>query len=491
MRHKSLCRAVSTLLAFVSVLGGCSPEAPPDAADAPAALPFEGVKLTLMVADDAELTEAISRLRGEWRGSTGAELDVRQISESELLDAESLEADAVIYPAYDLGVLVERDWLRPLPSSLSASEDLATSDVFEADKAHDASWGSTAYGVTFGSPIFVCMYRADLLQKLERKPPRTWQEYQELAALLADGEKLGQQDDSGEEWSGAMEPLAPGWAGLTLLARAAAYAKHRNHYSALFDIETMAPLLAGPPFVRALDELVAACRLSPESKQADPTGVRETFLQGRCGLALTWPTPRAAHPRDSEPKADHQPGQGDVAFVELPGSSDVYNPKTRRWEKRRGDEPPHVPLLGLSGRMGSVPKASSHSEAAWRLLAWLSGPKWSDRVATASRATTVYRHSQVTAGRQWVDAQIGDAAAIEYAQVVERSFSAVEVLGAPRLPGRRRYLDALDKAVGQAIRGEASSQAALEAAAAVWTEITAELGLENQRVAYRRSLGLR
>lgn len=454
-------------------------------------LPWQGIKLELVVAADHELADAVGRLRGEWRGSTGAELAVRQVSEEELLGAESLDADAVICPAADLGELVERGWLMPLPKGAASSDDLAARDVFEANKTHDASWGSTSYGVTFGSPVFVCMYRADLLKQLDRPPPQSWQEYHELASLLGDAKKLGITGDAAHDWSGTREPLAEGWAGLTLLARAAAYAKHRNHYSALFDIETMAPLIASPPYVRALDELVSASRLSPESQRADPAAVREAFLQGKCGLAMSWPAPRAASPTAEQSDRGSQAATFEVGFVELPGGSDVYNPKTQHWEERRGDEARHVPLLGISGRIGCVSASSTHSDAAWQLLAWLSGPKWSDRVAAESRATTLYRRSQLNASEQWVDASIGGPAALEYAQVAERSLSAVEWLGAPRLPGRRRYLDALDHAVAQALLDEATSQAALEAAAAQWAEITAELGLERQRAAYRRSLGLR
>lgn len=481
---------VAFAAAVAVVVGGCSADNTPDGDNAVTALPFEGVGLKLAVADDAELAEAVGRLRGEWRGSTGSELEVSQIAENELLDADSLAADAVIYPAYDLGALVERDWLAPLPKSASTSEDLASGDVFEADKTHDASWGSTTYGVSFGSPVLVCMYRADLLRQLDRQPPSTWQEYQDLAGLLADGEKLGLSGEAVQSWSGALEPLAADWAGLTLLARAAAYAKHRNHYSALFDIETMSPLIAGPPFVRALDELVAASRLSADVLRADPAGVCEAFLEGRCGLALTWTAARSAQEHGDGRDGNAQPEQYEVGFVELPGSSDVYNPKTRAWEKRRADEPSQVPLLGISGRIGSVAKSSQHGDAAWRLLAWLSGPKWGDRVATASRATTVYRRSQIDAGPQWVDARIGDAAATEYVEVVERSLSAAEVLGAPRMPGRRQYLQVLDEAVARALGGEARSQEALDTAAVAWAQITDELGLERQRAAYRRSLGL-
>ena len=92
-------------------------------------------------------------------------------------------------------------------------------------------------------------------------------------------------------WCGTIEPLAPGWAGDVLLARAAAYAKHRDNFSTLFDIETMEPLVAGPPFVQALEELVAAAKLGPaDPLHYDPAAVRAAFWSGQCGMALTWPT---------------------------------------------------------------------------------------------------------------------------------------------------------------------------------------------------------
>ena len=66
---------------------------------------------------------------------------------------------------------------------------------------------------------------------------------------------------------GTLEPLAPGWAGNVLLARAAAYAKHRDYYSTLFDKDSLEPRIATEPFVRALTELVATRQT--RSKSAD------------------------------------------------------------------------------------------------------------------------------------------------------------------------------------------------------------------------------
>ncbi|HET6883646.1 MAG TPA: extracellular solute-binding protein [Pirellulales bacterium] len=459
-------------------------------------LPWKGVTLRLAVAGDARLAEAIGRLRSEWQATTGAELEVAEMTESALIGDKPHAADAIIYPAYDLGVLVERGWLLALPEKSLNSDELAWAEIFEADKTFDASWGAVSYGFPLGSPTFVCCYRKDLLAKLDRQPPQSWAEYQELSEVLADREKLGDAAPATDApWSGTMEPLAEGWAGLTLLARAAAYAKHRNHFSTLFDMQSMDPLIAGAPFVRALEELTAARSHMPEEAiDASPQRVHETLLAGQCGMALTWTSgafneePVAEAPTFEESATAKSL---EIGFVELPGSPQAFNPKTGEWDERREGESPRVPLVGLAGRLGSVMAESAHADAAFQLLAWLSGPQWSKRVATASTGTTLYRKSHVEASGDWADPRLGDAAALDYAEMVERSLSSAELFGAPRIEGRARYLAALDLSVREAVSGKATSEDALQTAADEWRKITADLGLERQRSAYRRSLGLK
>ena len=145
--------------------------------------------------------------------------------------------------------------------------------------------------VPLGSPVLTCCYRADLLAKLGRQPPQTWRNTRNWPNCSA-GRKRPPA-----VWYGAIEPLGPGWAGLTLLARAAPYAKHRDNFSALFDIKTMEPLVAGPPMVQGLEELVAAAKLGPaDSLQYDPAAVRAELYRGHCGLAVCWPTAAAKSP---------------------------------------------------------------------------------------------------------------------------------------------------------------------------------------------------
>ncbi|HVX64697.1 MAG TPA: extracellular solute-binding protein [Pirellulales bacterium] len=489
--------SVAFLFSFsLALIAGCTPsdeeEQPPEGASA--ASPLAGASVKLVVVGDHALADAVRLLRGEWQGSTGAKLEIEEQTLEELLKLEKLSADAVIYPAEYMGELAERDWLLPVPSTTLNDPLAAWQEIFEADRSRIAAWGAEAYGIPFGSPVLTCCYRADLLQQLKCKPPETWAEYQELVELLSDREKLGDAAPAaGQTWFAAAEPLAKDWAGLTLLARAAPYAKHHNHYSTLFDMDSMEPLIAGPPFVRALDELAAAAKHGAEAPlDVGPEQARQALAAGECALALTWPAPARSQEQNAGDKAGSK-GAAPLAlgFCELPGAPEVYNIGSKSWDKRRSESGPRVPLLGVAGRLGSISKTSSASDAAAQLLAWLSGPKWGTRVSTASPAATLYRESHLAAPSEWMSFRVEEPAALQYAESVEQALSREESLTAPRIPGSRRYLAALDEAVHQVVSGQASSQEALDAAAEAWRKITDELGLEAQRSAYHRDLGLR
>jgi multiple sugar transport system substrate-binding protein len=479
--------------AFLLLTAGCGSSPPTEAT---AERPLEGVKLRLLVVGDAEIAAAAGRLQGEWTAQTGAEYQVSQLSEKDLETAASLDADAIICPAYQLGPLAERKLIVRLPENVLDDAGRQWTDVFELLRLREAAWGGEPLGVPFGSPVLVCYYRADLLKKLGRKPPRTWAEYQRLAELLANRKNLGDAaPPDGQPWCGAMEPLGPGWAGLTLLARAAPYAKHHSNYSTLFDIKSMEPLIARPPFVQALQELAAASKQGlPEQLQADPAAVRAAFWQGRCGMALTWPSAAtAAVPVLAPAKTGLSPSESQVGFVELPGSAKVFDLGRSAWDTRGEDQDPHVPLLTISGRMGAVSAKSDQPEATARLLLWLAGDQLSTQICAVSPATTLFRHAQAKSPRTWVEPPVPAAAAAQYAAATEQTFGRKEWLAALPIPGRAEYLAALDKAVHDAVSGKQVPIMALDEAADEWERITKAREGEEQRKqhkAYLHSLGM-
>ena len=469
---------VLTVCAALTALAGCGPQ--PEAK--PARSPLEGVVVKLAVVDDPAIAEASRRLAGEWTAQTGATLEVQEVSPAQFQGSSQLAADALILPTPQMGLTADRKLTAPLALDTLESSAGHWSDIYEPLRTHEAAWGNQIVGVPFGSPVLVCYLHAGLMEKLHRSPPATWAEYLDLAQQLAHKPP----DKSGSSaWHALAEPLGHGWAGLTLLARAAPYVRHRQNYSALFQIDSMEPLIAGPPLVRALEELVAAAKLGPpEQLSFDPAATRREFWQGHCAMALSWPSGVAQLP----PNGSAPPPE--VVFAELPGSPDVYNLSDHAWVRREDDEDQRVPLLSLTGRMGMVARDTPQPAAAVQLLVWLSSAQQSSPVAARSPATTISRQSQTQFPRPWVEKRATAKAAAHYAVLCDRIFRRPVWLPALPIPGRDDYLHALDEAVHQAVGGQATPQKALQQAADQWRQITKKRGIQAQRAAYLHSLGL-
>lgn len=489
---------------------GCAP--PPQSTAPESARPTLTEKppsMTLRVVGDPDLAKAISQLAGEWNAQTGGELQIASTDGRDVL-SEDLRADALICPSHNLGPLALSSLVHPIPASYhQRADDRARSlpgeprlqglsqdsdptaglwpGVFPLLRAQELVWRRQPMGVPLGSPLLVVYYRQDLLDRLGRQAPKTWAEYAVLARLLADRKRLGQGPPVDQPWHGVLEPLGDGWGGLVLLARAGAYATHRGNYSTLFHVDTMVPLIDGPPFVRALEELVAAAKTGlVQNRPADPVAVRNAFWAGHCGMALTWPSGALKLP-------DSLDSSTRVGFAELPGAEDVYHVGSKLWEKRRKDEDIRIPMLGLAGRVGVVPTSAPAPDAAFRLLFWLSDEQWSRQVkpvASSSPMTTIYRRSQLPGVRDWVEPPVSPAAASRYGRAVEQALSRPRGLLALFVPGRDEYLAALDKAVRDAVDGRQSPSVALQTAAAVWQKTTDRLDRQRQRSAYRQSVGL-
>ncbi len=419
----------------------------------------------------------------EFRLLTGAELEVTNVSDLQS-SSDMLTADAIVYPTERLPELAKADALRPVKPGELADPKLHWQDVLPSAREHDAAWGADVVALPLGAPVLACFYRADLLAAIHREPPRTWREYGELAALLSNRAAVGvAQPVADERWQATIEPLADGWRGWMLLARAASYSRHPDYYSTVFDLDSMEPRLTAPPFVRALEEMVAISAPDKNaSLEATPSGALDALLAGRCALAIGWLNEMSA---DRETKV--APDTAQVTL--LPGATEMFDPATRQWTDGKGATVRHVPLLGVTGLLGSVTKSSQEPEAALQLLVWISGEELSAKLATSNRAAP-YRASQLAGAIGWRWQRVPDAVTKEYGNVLEETSRQPLWLDALRVPGRTEYLAALDQAVATALRQEAAPQEALAQAAAAWQSITDKLGRDAQRRAYRQSLGI-
>jgi len=466
--------AAGALAAFV----GCESKpaaVPPEVAPSKAT----AQKLRLLVIDDSDFGSAIAR---EWQARTESEIELQTATAAELVQAKRLPADVVITASAAIGELIERGLVVPLDPKQLADEAFARQDIFELTR-REMSWGNQPFAIPLGSPQLLLVYRPDIFEHLQLKPPQTWLAYRELLEKLKDRVALGHLGPRPDApWQACAEPLAKGWAAQTLLARAAPYALHRDQVSPLFDYTTFEPLIAAPPFQRALEELADCHKHLPENRELfTPADAYEALYLGRCAMALTWPQRLSEAASDAFVKSRPFP----LACSELPGSPDVFNPGTQAWEPLNAAEDSRAALLAISGRVGLVTATSADPRRAQGFLQWLASGDDSSRICSQSRATTLFRNSQVPAAERWLDARPP-----KFADVLQAAQSRARWMWSLRLPGHVDYLAELHTSVMAAIRGEQSPADALLSAAKKWREITANLGLPQQLQAHRRNLGL-
>jgi ABC-type glycerol-3-phosphate transport system substrate-binding protein len=466
-------------------LAGCRPTATPSGGPSEPEEPLE-LSQRLMVVDDPFLAESIRR---QWELRGEGDLEVVSVTSSELLaDGSGPTTDGVIFPSGLLGEMVRNQWLLPFPEEMLQDGNLDWRGIFDSLRLREATWSRTVYGVPLGSPVFLLWYRTDEWSRLDLAPPRTWSEYLQAVSRLRD--EWGDE----AETAAALEPLAPGWGSQLLMARAAGYARSRSFLASWFDSITMKPLVDGPHFVRSLEEM-AITSGGPAALEMTPSDVWERFVEGKTWTAVTWPTTRQRRSLEgvsaTDPASTTPLARGSIGVSSLPGASQAYDRIRGTWSERAGDDREgQVTLLGTSGRLAAVTRRTTQQRATAALLGWLAGREWGEQVSSVSPDTTLYRGEHLARPNIWLPTELAEELGVPYAEAVQRALTRTAGVQSIRVPGRARYLAALDQAIAVTVRGEQSAEEALREAAARWQEITEDLGVDAQRVAYRESLNL-
>lgn len=471
------------------------PEAPPPSK------PFEGATVAVAVVDEPALAGVIAAQRGEWGESRGATI---RMLDGALSPAEAAsKADVLIFPGDRLGEFVDTGALAPIADDLlrpppSSAENAAPADTFEAAgivppyRDQVVRYGRDRLALPLGGSVLVLAYRKDIFERpdivaaagpanIKLEAPETWEQLDALATFL-----------HGRDWDGdgtpdaaLAAPLGPDPEGVgtaIFLARAAALGQHRDHFSFLYDAETMAPRIASPPFVEALEGIAGWKACGPEGMAGfDSPAARAAFKAGKAALLID----RAECAADwVDPKSSFA-----VSVAPLPGSRRVYEPARKGWDENvaPANRPAYLPkgggwLVGVSSKAGGKAREAAvdfalylaSAETAARVFGNRESPMLPVRSNLLGRGLPDPARAKGVDGRRWSDA-------------VQKTMLAPNVVVGLRIPGAHDDLADLEAARLAVVNGEPAG-AALETAAAAWAKRTGDFGQARRRWHYRRSL---
>jgi multiple sugar transport system substrate-binding protein len=475
-------------------LAGCR-DAKPQAAEKPQRASGQIVTLRVLVVNDPPLAEAIERLRGEWGERSGGTLAATSKPWAEVIQADKIDVDLIVFPSRYLGELCVKDQIRPVRSNVLESETYDAADVFPLVSRELTRFDGRVMALPLGIELPVMCYRADYFEDAKRQVPENWDEYQAIIALF---HPPMVPKRTVARIPIIWEPIET-WAALVFLARAAPYAVHPDRVGILFDPESMEPRITDPPFIRALKELREASKDMFSLRGPPASGIeRELEMPG----AASWQVatgyahcmaiglPPDGHRAIVIPNGKLEPADGSerIGWTELPGSKEFYNASLGQWEPYNGGVH-RVPVFGSGGRLAAVTTTSRNVASAFRLLAWLASAETSGQLVGAGDRTMACRRSQVGSS-VWYDPALPRSERNQLAEVLKTALSREKCLVVPRIPGIDQYLAALDRAVQDAVSGRAEPDDALRQAYADWERITDRLGRENQLRAYRGHLNL-
>jgi multiple sugar transport system substrate-binding protein len=352
-------------------------------------------------------------------------------------------------------------------------------------------WDGKVISQTIDGDVHTGTYRKDLFSKPEEQeafkakygydlaPPKTWKEYYDIAEFFTRPEQ--------KLWGTAEAFVRGGQQFWFFFSHAATYTNHpANKGSMFFDPDTMDAQVANPGWLKGLEDYIRSSKLSPEGALNWNSGdIRTSFASGQVAMNFDWGDTGtiSVDPKQSQVA-------GNVGFFILPGSDEIYNYKTKSWDKF--PEVIHSPFMAYGGWVASVPATSQHQDCAWDYVAWYANPENSMKDATTGgTGINPYRISHFKNLDAWTaGGTFTKEEAQNYLDVQLASIEAPNVALDFRIPGYFQYTEVLEIELSKALAGQTEPQAALDAIAAEWNRITDETGREQQKKLYRASMGL-
>ena len=465
---------------------------------------FAGVELNFMGLDSFNLHNMLHRgFLKPWEKYTGAKInwiDLAQADYNARLQ-QSIATGTVDFDILQAGAPFEGDicgkkLTSEMPGWVADQIDLA--DYVGYLQAPTGTWDGKTYRISIDGDCHNFNYRTDYFENEELakawkdeghsgnwEVPTTWQKVTEVSKFLKG------KTHAGFPAYGYLD-VQKGWGGFGfyfLGSIATAYAKHPDSPAFLFEPDTMKPMVNNPAWVRAIQDTLDRrdCQ-PPDQINADPgvTGFNQ-FLAGTGSMVSWW-----GDVGSNANTSDESLVAGNVGFDILPGSDDVYNWQTGKWETLSSG-PNYAPNMAYIGWglycMKTIDSDSAKRKAAWSAAAHIGGKEVSLWMSMYPSGFQPYRNSHFNIN-EWTGAGYSEAFASDYLASEADSYNHPNAAIEPRIPGIFQYYSIAEDELSKIYAGQMDAQTGADNIAAAWDKITAQIGRDSQIKLYKASLGL-
>ena len=462
---------------------------------------FDGVTVNIMTFTGPQIAEPLQRRAPDFEKLTGAKINVITVPFSDLYQklltdwaGGTNSIDAGVFAPQWMVDYVTPGLLEDLSDRVAADKDLQEDDVGQFFREFSQKFNGKTYMITLDGDFQMVYYRTDVLEKLGKQPPKTWDDYLDIAKA-ANGQDLN--GDGKNDYGSCISKKRGAQAYWAITSIAGAFIQSQGtSQGVFFDTRDMKPLVNNEGFAAALKIYKDSTAFAPPDEiNLDVGDTRKLFTSGQCALTLDWGDigTLAIDPKESTV-------QDKVGAVVMPGSTKVLDRDSGKLVACDATTCPHAvdgvnhaPFAAFGGWSGGInakadPKVK---EAAYAFFSYMAQPKQSNEDVTIGRTGfNPYRLSQFKDMSLWQKAGMSETAAKSYLGAIEDSLNSPNMVLDIRIPQNQKYQQViLDTAVARFLAGELSAEEAMKSIEDGWNETTDEIGRDEQLAAYKSTLG--
>ncbi|MEO1292623.1 MAG: extracellular solute-binding protein [Pseudomonadota bacterium] len=462
---------------------------------------YDGVVVNILTRPGPVIAGRIVERGEEFKEMTGAEIRVAEVPFAELFQ-KILTDWATGTNSIDVGVfasgwgveLVSAGLVENLDPYIEADDKIDLADIAPYFRDFNQKVEGSTYFITLDGDFQMLYYRTDVLANAGLEPPKTWEEYLEVAAAIHGQDMNG---DGEADFGSCIFKKRNAQSYFAIQSVAASRVQSQGTSEGIyFDPETMAPKINNAAWKKSFELYKATGEFGPPDELNQDIGdTRALATGGRCGLMIDW--------GDIGPLSIEEGSQikDKVGAIIMPGSTEVLDPASGELVACDANTCPHAvdginyaPFAAFGGWTAAISNTTDDQvkQAAYEFLSYMNQAAQSNVDVTMGwTGYNPYRNSQLENTAAWVEAGFSQEAAENYLSAIKESLNHPNMASDFRIPGAQQYTAVvLDRELARYLADEITVEQALANIEEGWEEITEDFGRDEQAAIYKLSLGI-
>ena len=463
---------------------------------------FDGVTVNILTRPGYVIAGRLAERGKEFEAATGGKIVVTEVPFAEIFpkiqNDWSTGTNSIDVGVFAAGWGVELDaagLLEDMDPYIAKDTKLDLNDVAPYFREFGQKVGGKTKLLMVDGDFQMVYYRKDVLEKAGIAPPKTWEEYIDVAS------KIHGQDMNGDgqaDYGSCIFKKRNAQSYFAIQTVAAPFVQTLGTAQGFhFDWATMKPVINNEAWKKAFELYKETGKYGPpEELNMDIGDTRGLFKAGRCGLLIEW-----GDPGPMQIEADATAVKGKLFAVSALGWKNVLDRATGKLVPVTKENSPHsidginyAPFAAFGGWAGAINAKSDPKtkQAAYDFLSYMNQAAQSNVDVTIGwTGYNAYRNSQLDNPDLWVKAGFPSELAENYLGAVKGALNNLNMASDFTIPGAQQCSGVvLDTELARYLAGEITVDEALKNIEAGWEQITEDFGRDKQVEMLGLALGL-